>query len=146
MFSLLLETSRNIPVLSSQPPFGGRKTTMFFLSLQMCLVGTNLNQFKMLLLKTVQRNGRCCRIRKRVASGPPRPELAVCLCVFLSLLALTWISAETSVKSLFRYHVYGSFVLHFLCLPYLAKRALQLGKAIFFVFVSSSLLYLRCHF
>ena len=78
----LLETSRNIPILSSQPPFGGRKTTMFFLSLQMCLVGTNLNQFKMLLLKTVQRNGRCCRIRKRVASGPPRPELALCLCLF----------------------------------------------------------------
>lgn len=122
---------------------------MFFLSLQMCLVGTNLNQFKMLLLKTVQRNGRCCRIRKRVASGPPRPELALCLSLFLSLSALTWISAEISLKSLFRDHVYfrdGSFLLHILCLSYLAKRALRLGKAILFVFVSSSLLYLRSHF
>lgn len=52
-FPLLPETRPNIPVLSSQLPLGGRKTTMFFLSLQMCLVGTNLNQFKMLLFKTV---------------------------------------------------------------------------------------------
>lgn len=63
---------------------------MFFLSLQMCLVGTNVNQFKMLLFKTVWRNRRCCRIREKVASGPlcplapeppacPPPSLSVCL-------------------------------------------------------------------
>lgn len=36
----------------------------------MCLVGANLNQFKMPLFKTVERKGRCRRIRNAVASGP----------------------------------------------------------------------------
>lgn len=60
----------------------------------MCLVGTNLNQFKMLLLKTVQRNLKVLQNLERVASGPPRPSL---LSVSLSLsFGINLISAVIS--------------------------------------------------
>lgn len=74
------------------------------------------------LFKTVERNGRCCRIRNEVASGPlghPAPARPPA-----PFLAPTWISAEVSVFESFQ----GSCLLKdcsseldILCLSYLAR-------------------------
>lgn len=94
----------------------------------MCLVGANLNQFKMPLFKTVERNGRCRRIRNEVASGPlchPAPALppAPFLAPTGSLLKSVSESFQRSclLKDC-------SFRLDILCLSYLARECFCWAK------------------